>query len=97
MRACETLFRMKNTEYSVFFGDTVATSSPADARCASAAGYCPLTSANGGRGDKVIYAETPGEFVWSRSYGFAWPFHIMIQFCARRLTACPAGIAAPTI
>jgi len=57
----------------VFFGDAVATSSPADARCASAAGYCPLTSANGGRGDKVIkmfpffrraIRESP---LWSRS------------------------------
>jgi len=54
MRACETQFRMKNTERSVFFGDTVATSSPADACCASAAGCRPLTSAFCGRGDKVI-------------------------------------------
>ena len=43
----------------MFFGDTVATSSPADARCASPAGYCPLTSANGGCGDEVIIIRVP--------------------------------------
>ena len=39
---------------NVFFGDTVATSSPLDTKCVSSAGVRPLTSADGGRGDKVI-------------------------------------------
>ena len=44
---------------NVFFGDIVATSSPLDTKCVSSAGVRPLTSADGGREDKVIIQRTP--------------------------------------